>query len=98
MLFTEPKTAAHLLIPVLNSLTGKRVFWAKKLQNQAEFSPMQNLDLADPGSFYFALDRPPWARALMERVWNTNEKRGLSSTCTPPIRPLWKNIYSKKNV
>jgi hypothetical protein len=39
VLFTEPKTGTHLLIPILSELTQKSVYWGKEFED-----PLKHLD------------------------------------------------------
>lgn len=94
-LFTEPKTGTHLLIPILESLTHQKVYWAKKLQQQVDPSP-QALDLANSELFYFSIDQPPWSRDLMEQVWSINEKNKTFLHLHAPYSPAMERYLLDK--
>lgn len=96
VLFTEPKTGTHLLIPILESLTCQNVYWAKKLQNQTESAP-QNLDLASGDCFYFSPDRAPWTKEVMEKVWSIKEKQKCFLHLHAPYSPSMEQYLLDKN-
>ncbi|MGB7978475.1 MAG: hypothetical protein WCF19_04860 [Chlamydiales bacterium] len=76
VLFTEPKTGTHLLIPVLTALTGKKVFWAKKYQEETKLLAENKTLTEDPQDIYFSSGRAPWNRKTMDQIWAKNEKNG----------------------
>ncbi|HEX2582736.1 MAG TPA: sulfotransferase domain-containing protein [Chlamydiales bacterium] len=95
VLFTEPKTGTHLLIPILESLTGKKVFWAKQFQNNSGIAT--NLDLNNPNLIYFSFQKAPWDLPLMEKIWNINEKKGAFLHLHAPYSLVFENYLLKKN-
>ena len=77
VLFTEPKTGTHLLIPILTSLTRKQVYWAKDDQENTPFISENNeLDLENSEFFFFSTERLPWTKSILDRIWDINERQG----------------------
>lgn len=97
VLFTEPKTGTHLLIPILETLTGKKVYWAKEFALQTEDVDLFNiLDLENPESFIFSIRKKSWHRHIMEQVWETTEKQGAFLHLHPPYSQTMENYLAEK--
>ncbi|HEY2810495.1 MAG TPA: sulfotransferase domain-containing protein [Rhabdochlamydiaceae bacterium] len=76
VLFTEPKTGTHLLIPLLETLTGKKVYWAKEFASEVEHRDFLNIsDFENPQFCVFSAYKAPWDWNTMEEVWRTTEKQ-----------------------
>lgn len=72
VLFTQPKTGTHLLIPILTELTGKQVYWAPEhTKNARKLERSFEEVVKDPNNFLFSLEKSPWARKRMDTIWNT---------------------------
>lgn len=96
-LFTEPKTGTHLLIPILEELTGKKVYWAPEFSNtpykECAYSLM---DLESSDSFLFSTDRVPWDRLTMERVWNETKRKRAFLHLHAPYSLTMENYLTEK--
>lgn len=97
VLFTEPKTGTHLLVPILQQLTGKKVFWPKKFQENAPLCLDQSLDINNPDHVYFSVNRYPWTRETMDAVWQINEAKNTFLHLHPPYSPFMENYLREKN-
>jgi hypothetical protein len=100
VLFTQPKTATHLLIPILTELSGKQLYWAKDLtQNAGEMQENILTYLHDPNLYIFNLDREPWSRETWELVWATNARRGCYLHLHAPYSEAMENfLHEKKSI
>jgi len=73
VLFTQPKTATHLLIPILEELTKKTCYWAPEYTKHVE--PLaESFEKAAqcPENYLFNLGQAPWTRLMMDQVWKIN--------------------------
>ena len=98
VLFTEPKTGTHLLIPILKALTGRDVYWAKEFVSQTEDRDFLNFsDLENPQLCVFSTHKAPWDWNRMETVWGTTEKQRAFLHLHPPYSlALEKYLIGKK--
>jgi len=95
VLFTEPKTGTHLLIPILETLTGKKVYWAKEFVAQtADLDHF--LDLENSQECVFSLRKVPWDWKQMEEVWKTTEKESAFLHLHPPYSPILEKYLMEK--
>jgi hypothetical protein len=97
VLFTEPKTGTHLLIPILETLTGKKVYWPKEfltLTENSNFHDMSKLD--NPNFFFFSQQKAPWNWATMEAVWISTEKQRAFLHLHAPYSSTMENYLAKK--
>ena len=98
VLFTEPKTGTHLLIPILTALTGKEVFWAQKYQEAAKLLAQNEvLTEENPADIYFSSGRAPWKRNIMDRVWAENRKQGTFLHLHAPFTAALENYLIEHN-
>jgi len=78
VLFTQPKTATHLLIPILKRLIGKDIFWPKDYFNEAIEIPLSFEDAQDdPNYIFFTHSKSPWQRQTMDKIWKMRENKIL---------------------
>jgi len=77
VLFTQPKTGTHLLIPILADLSNKRVYWAKEY-TVVEADLHENFTEAAKAdhAYFYTVDKAPWDLATMEEVWQVNCEKG----------------------
>ncbi|MFI0435576.1 MAG: sulfotransferase domain-containing protein [Parachlamydiaceae bacterium] len=79
VLFTEPKTGTHFLIPILEELTKKKVYWAPEFQKNETLSEYVEIASEDPNFFIFSLNQLAWNKKTMDQVWDIaiNSRRFL---------------------
>ena len=97
VLFTQPKTGTHLLIPILTELTGKDVYWAKEYTGRVE--PIQeNYQEAFQNREYifFSANLTPWKRETMDRVWRANQQHGTFLHLHAPYSVVMEEYLSEK--
>jgi len=98
VLFTQPKTGTHLLIPILNGLTGKKVYWAKEFQEEVVSVEGDFLKVSsDPKFLFFSMWPTPWTSSVMDRVWETNRIKGTFLHLHPPYSPVMEEYLKQKN-
>jgi hypothetical protein len=99
VLFTQPKTGTHLLIPILETLTGKKVYWAEDVINQTEDREFSaNIaDLKNPESFVFSTGKVPWDLNKMEEIWKKTKKNNTFLHLHPPYSKSLENFLKRKN-
>lgn len=98
VLFTQPKTATHLLIPVLEGLTHKKCYWAPEYTQQVP--PLQETfeqASQNPNNYLFSLSQAPWTRETMDRVWKTNAKKHTFLHLHVPYSPTMEQYLIEKN-
>jgi len=97
VLFTQPKTGTHLLIPILTELTKKKVYWAPEYTKNAEpLTESFSKALQNPEYLPFAMDRVPWSRQTMDLVWETNKKKCTFLHLHAPYSPAMENYLAEK--
>ena len=98
VLFTEPKTGTHLLIPILTELTGKNVYWAKEYREATETLSIDFKEaLIDPNYLFFSSKITPWKREMMDKVWKINEAQGTFLHLHAPYSPTMESFLKEKN-
>ncbi len=75
VLFTQPKTGTHLLIPILEELTHKRIYWAPEFTNQFNRDTDTLWNPTDLNHFPFSVNKTPWSHLTMEQVWKETNKQ-----------------------
>lgn len=97
VLFTQPKTATHLLIPILEVLTNKKCYWAPEFTNQGSLLA-ENFEKAsqNPEYFLFSLRKAPWTKETMDQVWKTNKKKNTFLHLHAPYSPTIENYLIEK--
>lgn len=97
VLFTEPKTGTHLLIPILKELTGKKLYWAKEDQESAPLLPHSTpLDLDNPAQIYFSVERHPWTAEDFLQVWENCKERNSILHLHAPYSIYLERFLSEK--
>jgi hypothetical protein len=97
VLFTQPKSGTHLLIPILTELTQKNVYWAKEYTQNVPHCEMDANLLQGPEYFPFTIDRMPWDRLTMDEVWDTNKKNGTFLHLHAPYSTSMEAYLTEKN-
>lgn len=98
VLFTQPKTASHLLIPILTDLTKKNVYWAPEYTRPSGSLTESYAEASqNPEYFFFTLDRTPWNRQMMDLVWETNKKKGTFLHLHAPYSPTMEIYLAEQN-
>jgi len=75
VLFTQPKTGTHLLIPILEELTNKHVYWAPEFTKNGAILTDYETAAKDPCNYLFTLRKLPWTRDTMDLVWEINRTK-----------------------
>lgn len=98
VLFTQPKTATHLLIPILQKLTKKKCYWAPEYTKPVDplIGDFEEA-LQSPDNFLFSLRRSPWTKLTMDEVWETNRKKNTFLHMHAPYSPAMENYLIAKN-
>lgn len=97
VLFTQPKTATHFLIPILTDLTGKSVYWAPEYAKTSP--PLQHNEgqfFQSPQFFIFSIDRMPWSKQTMDLVWQTNKGKGSFLHLHAPFSQTMENYLANE--
>lgn len=97
VLFTQPKTGTHLLIPILTALTGKSHYWAPEYTKLGP--PLdEEFELATrrPDAFFYTVDRKPWDREMMDKIWSINHKNGTFLHLHAPYSPAIESYLTEK--
>lgn len=97
VLFTQPKTATHLLIPILAELTGKTVYWAPEYAKNAESILNTEEMFEDPQFYLFSLGKAPWDRHMMDLVWTINDEKGTFLHLHAPFSLSMEAYLKEKN-
>ena len=98
VLFTQPKTATHLLIPILTDLTNKNVYWAPEYTKCAEpLTGSYEEASQNPECLPFNLNRAPWNRQMMDLIWETNQKKGTFLHLHAPYSASMENYLTEHN-
>ncbi len=98
VLFTQPKTGTHLLIPILTELTGKQVYWAKEyIQNVEPIQESYEEAFKKPEYVFFTLAPTPWKRSIMDEVWSLNRKKGTFLHLHAPYSPVIESYLAERN-
>lgn len=98
VLFTQPKSGTHLLIPILSELTGKEVYWAPEYTqttplHKGGITPF----LQDPNWFVFSLERDPWKKETMDTVWEVNASKGTFLHLHAPYSVNMESYLAERN-
>lgn len=97
VLFTQPKTATHLLIPILEELTKKKCYWAPEYTENIKSSDetfeelSQNLE-----NFLFNIRQRPWTKEIMDIVWQINQKQKTFLHLHAPYSSSMENYLIEK--
>lgn len=98
VLFTQPKTGTHLLIPILTELTQKKVYWAPEY---AKNVPLRNESYEEACANFeyllFDLRKMPWTKQTMDLVWANNRKNNTYLHLHAPYSPAMENYLADKN-
>lgn len=98
VLFTQPKTGTHLLIPILTELTKKYCYWGPEYTRIAgPLAESYEEASQNPNNFLFSLDRHPWSRQMMDMVWNKNQHQNTFLHLHAPYSHVMENYLSEKN-
>lgn len=98
VLFTQPKTGTHLLIPILKGLTEKEVYWAPEYKSKAE--PLINSIeevLNNSDALLFSLEKAPWTWQMMEQIWNVNKTKNSFLHLHAPYSMAMEKYLEGKN-
>ena len=96
VLFTTPKTGTHLLIPILESLTGKSVFWARQFQKHSESICVERFEPNNPDLIYFSIEKAPWTKEVLDKIWKINEEKGTFFHLHAPYTPVLESYLLEK--
>lgn len=97
VLFTQPKTATHLLIPILKELTDKNCYWAPNYsQNVDLLAETIEEALENPENYLFSLQYAPWKRSTIDHVWSINQKQNTFLHLHAPYSLAMENYLKEK--
>jgi hypothetical protein len=97
VLFTQPKTATHLLIPILEKMTKKSCYWAPEYTKNV--SPLVgSFEQASQHSenYLFSLGRKPWTRFGMDQVWKQTQKKNAFLHLHAPYSATMESYLNEK--
>ncbi len=97
VLFTQPKTGTHLLIPILSEMTGKEVYWAKEfMKDRLLMNAMDKDFLYDHSNIFFSVDSFPWSYQTMDEVWQINQHNNTFLHLHAPYTPAMEAYLMEK--
>lgn len=97
VLFTQPKTGTHLLIPILTELTRKNVYWASEYTTNMESNEKCYPEIPhNPEHFFFTLNETPWNRQTVDLVWSINNSKGTFLHLHAPYSSAMENYLIEK--
>ncbi len=98
VLFTEPKSGTHLLLPILTELTGKHYYWAKEYKPPLDEPRSGDWALStNPAYFFFSPDNNPWTKETMDRVWALNQRQGTFLHLHAPYTTVMEQYLRERN-
>lgn len=97
VVFTQPKTGTHLILPILTEITGKKVYWAKEFADETKsLIEIKEDEFLDSKLLFFSLDKAPWDHQMMDLVWKANEAKGTFLHLHPPFSTSMELFLQKK--
>jgi hypothetical protein len=98
VLFTQPKTGRSLVTPILEELTGRKLYWPKKEMDLPSNSIRSDYMwlLNDPSYIFFSSGKGPWTKKKMDEVWALCQNKGYYLHLHPPYLETMENYLIKK--
>lgn len=98
VLFTQPKTGTHLLIPILSELMHKTHYWAPEYKDRVPHHlGFEEALQRYQDSFFYGFGWMPWDREKMDLVWNISKKKNAFLHLHSPHSLTLEKYLTEKN-
>lgn len=98
VLFTQPKSGTHLIIPILMELTEKKVYWAHEYNREGDSCDKSYQELCNQEGYYFFSFRDYyWSKERMDLVWDVNQNNNTFLHLHAPYSLAMENYLLQKD-